>query len=102
MRWGIAHAYGECADGECVAFASLRAIEAAEAWLADPSEANREAWHEAWERALGLHWLPRPASGDFANDYHAETIQAATEATSEQAVRDAIRDALVPWALGEL
>jgi hypothetical protein len=83
---------------------AVRAIEAAEAWLACPCRkhyAEAEAFNRlrgrlpewAWEAVTSSHCAPR------ACWHHRLAIQAAARALGEEATRAAVRDALVPWAL---
>jgi hypothetical protein len=73
----------------------LRAIEAAEAWLACPCEEHERAWQAAFA-VLPLLWLPSPPSEQASHE--AEITQAARLA-GEAPVREAIQKALVDWAL---
>jgi hypothetical protein len=79
-----------------------RAIEAAEAWLACPSEERWTAWHVAFVDAAHLAWLPAPAAERSLDRTRRtiDSIRAAAALASEAAVRAAIRDALVAFALG--
>jgi hypothetical protein len=80
---------------------SRRALETAEAWLADPSEANREAWEQAW-LATGppelASFVPVPP-GILNETVRPTTIEVAVRLASEATVRKAICKALVAWTL---
>lgn len=99
----------EGANIRCTGFAMFpapreprRAIEAAEAWLACPCKEHEEAWHRAhgdWTVTRSGHWIPSP---DETLQCLAQRPERAARLASEAAVRDAIREALVPWALGPL
>ena len=74
--------------------APRRALEAAERWLADPSEAHREAWWLVVRGEPLPAWVlyPLPKS-------HETAIHSAVLLTSLATVRKAICDALAKWAL---
>lgn len=85
----------------------LRSLEAAQRYLDDPSEENREAWDD--------YILDHPNLPDFAllpadtvlgagvlvNGHPAWLDRLPMCGLTDTQVRDAIRAALVPWALGE-
>lgn len=71
-----------------------RAVEAVEAWIACPCEQHWTERHEAYVDAGHRAWLPAP--GD---DRAHESVQHAARIAGEPAVRQAIRTALVQWAL---
>lgn len=120
--WGDGHSFTHVCDYyrnpldpapcECVSPAPRRAVEAAEAWLARPSEESMVAWQQA-RLAAGLDftmaWLPFPlvVAGVMPGILPArdrELRNSVTEAAAlagEPAVRAAIRDALTAWALGD-
>ncbi len=79
----------------------IRAIGAAEAWIADPTEANQEACRVAetvrtpWAHAAtALVWNPATTWRDLEVG-----ARAAASLTSEGTVRKAICAALIEWAL---
>lgn len=114
-------------DEDCrAAEAPVLAIEAAEAWLAEPSEANRIAAARALLAArpvdggLNRAWLPMvPTSfaagthptregGGWGEEppypgpslWNTQAIEHAVALTSAASVREAIQRALIAWALG--
>lgn len=81
--------------------AELRAIEAAEAWLDDPTnDARWTAWHASYVEAGHLAWLPVPTRASETGARARDAILSATFA-GEQPVREAICRSLVEWALSE-
>ena len=78
------------------------AIEAARAWLADPSEANHRRWVEANMRAAECDWLPTPPAQAPADEYRHLSVQAAAQALGTEGpdrVRAAIRRDISQWIL---
>lgn len=93
---------------------AIRAIEAAEAYLACPGEerwtrsgeALWTAWHEAYVNAGHLAWLPFPVGRlpgqTHGADHNCEVPQhAARLPAGEAPVGEAIQRALIAWALGD-
>lgn len=74
----------------------LRAIEAAEAWLACPCEEHRWKWADAW--AGGTDWFSAPEWLPGTIQGAGESIQDAAHLAGEPAVRAAICTALIEWA----
>lgn len=70
-----------------------QATEAAERWLADPSEANEDAWAVLLLQDVP-DWVPTINEHLFG-----QSVRSATEILGEQPTRKAIQDALIPWAL---
>jgi len=77
------------------------AIEAAEAWLADPCEERLRAWQQAMTHRTPL-WTPFPVHDDerhgLAHDYP-DCVQMSARLAGEAPVREAIQSALIGWAL---
>lgn len=89
-----AHARKNCTCSLFGPCAKKHALRAAEAWLADPSEENREAWWDAEFAFDPPDWLPHPSYEDEAGH-----IQAAARLAGEAPVRSAICAALIEWSL---
>ena len=92
------------AHGKEMAFqqfhAPRRAIEAAEAWLAAPSDATQESWRRANVAAgypFHSDWLPPAFNMDAVP--REETLQRCARLAGEAPVREAIQSALIGWAL---
>ena len=71
-------------------------IEAAEAWLQEPTQERLEAWRKLGLPLIGPGlppWISGPNGG------HADSILEAVTAAGEQPVREAISRALIKWAL---
>lgn len=79
----------------------LEAIEAAEAWLTCPCDEHQEVWRlcnvEAGYPFAELDWIP-PAC-NVAAVSREETIRRCAKLTTEDTIRAAIRNTLIPWAL---
>lgn len=104
-EWAPERCDGECGtedERDCpITGWALRAIEAAEAWLADPTnDARWTAWHASYVEAGHLAWLPVPTRASETGARARDAILSATFA-GEQPVREAICRSLVEWALSE-
>jgi len=75
------------------------ALDAAQAWLDDPSEANMRAWFKVW---VNVTWFVSPLMFDTRDmgAACADSIYAAAKVAGEAAVREAIRDGITAWILG--
>lgn len=106
VRAAVAAARAAIAAGAPSSVDPEPALRAAEAWLACPClehyrqaeafnarRAELPAW--AWQAVTAAHCPPRTCW------HHTMAINAAAGVAGEDAVRAAIREALVPWALAE-
>ena len=106
LRAAVAAAWAvhACGFGCMGGSAEHRAIEAAEAWLADPSELRLGAAHEACA-GIGANWcyfaplLPPPCGLDATFGATPGPILSAAGEAGEQPVREAVCAALIEWAL---
>lgn len=78
-----------------------KALDAARAWLEDPTEERRSAWREPWicwrhDTSVRPLWIPSPPS--WPVDWE-PGIHAAARATSPETTRAAICAALIAWVL---
>lgn len=75
--------------------APRRALDAAEAWLAEPTEERLQAWREAWVYVPEA-WLP---GQDDPPHVLAQRVERAARLAGEGPVRAAVSAALCSWAL---
>lgn len=96
-------------DGvRCESCLTLRAVDSVRAWLGDPGEENRKVCQEFTRHDLHLPgWIDgvlMAIAGSFRPEHRSGRIQCSVEdaaqATSEQAVREAMQRELIAWALG--
>lgn len=79
------------------------AVESAEAWIACPCEEHYQAWAKAWNHLGDAQgWILAPGRHGSSPSNLASLLSECARLTSESAIRTAIMDSLVPWALGRL
>lgn len=81
-----------------------RAVEAAEAWLSDPSDENRIAWRRAYVNATGYDlapmWIPYPLTCNIVPAHAIPTLVDCVTAAVKIAGRQLIAEALATEARG--
>lgn len=91
---------GKAYLGPAARSAARDALRAAEAWARCPCDAHAEAGHGAWSDAV---WEATSSASPDPHGARNAAVRVARWAggeTSVDAVRDAVRAELVPWALG--